>query len=177
MINIRLIEESDAPIISQAFSTQGWHKPAEQYVRYWHESQAGTRAVLIAEAEGEFAGYLTIMWQSGYPPFFEANIPEVVDFNVLQKFQRQGIGTALMDEAERLIAQRSNVAGIGFGLMHDYGNAQILYAKRGYIPDGRGVFGHGRWLKEGDQITMGHDIALYLTKNVQHLQTDEKIVK
>ena len=172
MLKIRALKQNDAPNISAAFLAQGWHKPTAQYEQYWQESQVGSRSVILAELEGEFAGYLTIMWQSNYPPFYEANIPEVVDFNVLQKFQRQGIGTALMDEAEQLIAQRSTVAGIGFGLMHDYGNAQILYAKRGYVPDGRGVFGHGRWLEDGDEITMGHDIALYLVKTVQHLQIE-----
>ena len=36
-------------------------------------------------------------------------------------------------------AQRSDHAGIGFGLYADYGAAQRLYIKRGYIPDGRGA--------------------------------------
>lgn len=167
MAVVRLLTETDATRISQAFAEQGWHKSVEQYRTYFEESQAGSRTVLIAETEnGAFAGYTTIVWQSHYPPFLEANVPEIVDFNVLIKYQRRGIGSALMDAAEALIAQRSNTAGIGFGLMHDYGNAQILYTKRGYIPDGRGIFSHGRWLKDGDKLTLGHDVALYLTKSV-----------
>lgn len=166
MVLIRHMTADDCTEISAAFSKQGWDKPESQYESYWHETVDGTRVVLLAEIQNQFAGYLTIVWCSDYPPFRERAIPEVVDFNVLIKFQRQGVGTALMDEAEALIAEQSAVAGIGVGLMHDYGKAQILYAKRGYVPDGRGIFAHGRWLSDGDEITIDHDIALYLTKNL-----------
>ena len=166
MIQIREIDADDPVLLEQAFTAQGWHKPAVQFKRYLHEHQSGKRVVLLAEYAGEFAGYLTIMWLSDYPPFREAGVPEVVDFNVLIKFQRRGVGTRLMDEAERRIGARSGVAGIGFGLMHDYGAAQALYVRRGYVPDGRGVFAHGRWLNDGDQTTIDHDVALYLTKQL-----------
>lgn len=165
MIAIRELIEADCDLISAAFSQQGWNKPAAQYQKYWRESQQGSRLVLVAEFDQVFAGYVTIVWESDYPPFRETQIPEIVDFNVLFKYQQRGVGTALMDEAERRIAQRSNKVGIGVGLMADYGNAQILYAKRGYIPDGRGIFGHGRWLAYGEQITIDDDVALYLTKS------------
>ena len=83
------------------------------------------------------------------------------------KFQRRGIGTALMDAAEKRIAQHADVAGIGVGLMTDYGNAQMLYVKRGYIPDGCGIFARGHWLTYGDQITIDDDVVLYLTKRLR----------
>lgn len=165
-IVIRELQLADATLIEHAFANQGWHKPAAQYEQYFAEQAAGKRVVLLAETEGAFAGYLTIVWQSTYPPFVEANIPEIVDFNVLKKFQRRGIGSQLMDTAEARIKPRSTTAGIGFGLMHDYGKAQILYAHRGYIPDGRGIYAHGRWLNDGDEVIINHDIALYLTKEL-----------
>jgi GNAT superfamily N-acetyltransferase len=167
MIVIREIIEADCSLISVAFDRQGWQKPVAQYQNYWLESQQGRRTVLVAEYDDEFAGYVTIVWQSDYPPFKIAQIPEIVDFNVLIKFQRCGIGTALMDEAEHRIAERFDTVGIGVGLMADYGRAQILYAKRGYVPDGRGIFGYGRWLTYGDQLTVDDNVALYFTKNLQ----------
>ena len=170
MLEIRPLAAIDPPIISQAFRLQGWQKPVSQYEQYLHEQQAGTRDVLVAQVEGAFAGYLTIVWESNYPPFKQENIPEIVDFNVLEKFQRQGVGTALMDGAEAKVFERSAIGeakvGIGVGLMHDYGKAQILYAKRGYVPDGRGIFAHGRWLGYGDKIVINDDVALYLTKQL-----------
>jgi GNAT superfamily N-acetyltransferase len=163
---LRPLTIEDCPAISQAFALQGWQKPTQQYLDYLHEVSEGRRDVIVAEVNGEFAGYLTIVWESGYPPFREAGIPEIVDFNVLKKFQRRGIGTLLMDAAERKIAGRSPIAGIGVGLTPDYGAAQILYIKRGYIPDGRGVFSHGRFVTYGDTIPVDDDFTLCLTKTL-----------
>jgi GNAT superfamily N-acetyltransferase len=163
---IRPIQESDCTLISEAFMAQGWDKPVSQYHYYYQLQEAGARDVLIAALDGQFAGYLTIVWESGYAPFREQQIPEVVDFNVLMKFRRQGIGTALMDEAERRIAGVAGYAGIGVGLLADYGAAQALYARRGYVPDGRGVHLDGRTLKYGDEVVMGDDLVLSLRKNL-----------
>ena len=117
-------------------------------------------------AAGEFAGYVTVVWESDYPPFRDAGIPEIVDFNVLIKFQRQGVGTVLLDGAERCIAERSRVAGIGVGLTADYGAAQVLYVKRGYIPDGRGLAQAGRAIRHGEQVTVDDDLAVYFMKRL-----------
>jgi ribosomal protein S18 acetylase RimI-like enzyme len=89
-----------------------------------------------------------------------------VDFNVLIKRQRRGIGTALMDEAERRIAARSAVAGIGVGLTADYGAAQVLYCKRGYVPDGCGAIQRGQAIRYGEQILVDDDLVIYLTRRV-----------
>ncbi len=45
----------------------------------------------------------------------------------------------MLDTAEALIAERATAAGLGCGLYADYGPALLLYLKRGYLPDGRGV--------------------------------------
>ena len=167
MITIREMIKNDAEPMATAFSAQGWQKPAAQFAAYWRESNTGARLVLLANVAGAFAGYLTIVWESDYPPFRAAGIPEIVDFNVLMTYQRRGVGTALMDEAERQIAQRAHTAGIGVGLLPDFGNAQILYVKRGYLPDGRGLFAHGRWLEHGDAIRIDDFVALYFTKKLR----------
>lgn len=164
-IEIREMRLEDCELISRAFAAQGWNKPVAQYQTYWEEMQAGKRFVLVAECNHQFAGYVTIVWESDYPPFREVGIPEIMDFNVLIKNQRRGIGTRLMDEAETPIVMHSPIAGIGVGLTPDYGAAQILYVKRGYIPDGRGVFQHGRYLKATDQVIVDN-LVLYLRKNV-----------
>jgi len=91
--------EPDCEPISEAFAAQGWNKPVAQYQRYMRESIAGTRAVLVAERDGEFAGYVNVLWASDYAPFRAEQIPEIADFNVLERFQRQGIGSALLDAA------------------------------------------------------------------------------
>jgi GNAT superfamily N-acetyltransferase len=123
--------------------------------------------VFVAFVNGEFAGYLTICWHSLYEPFRKENIPEIVDFNVLPKFRRQGIGTQLMDMAEDAIAKVNPIAGIGVGLDPDYGAAQRLYVLRGYVPDGRGLHYRDHFVKYGEQITVDDELALYLTKELK----------
>lgn len=161
---IREMVEADCAVISGAFAAQGWDKPLSQYQAYLQESLEGRRVVLVAEYEGQFAGYVNILWVSDYPPFKAAGIPEIADFNVLLKYRRQGIGTALLDEAEKRISTRSAVSGIGVGLTEDYGPAHIMYIRRGYIPDGRGLFQDGKHLKYGDQAIVNDDLTLCFTK-------------
>lgn len=160
------MKPEDCRLITEAFIKQSWNKPLKQFQDYIIGQATGRREVLIAEFEGEFAGYLTIVWQSKYPPFGENNIPEINDFNVLIKFRRKGIGTALMDAAENLVAEKAEIVGIGVGLTPDYGAAQRLYAKRGYVPDGRGIFQGETFLKYGDRITVDDDLTLWLTKQM-----------
>jgi len=165
--NIRLLESEDIPQIVKAFEELGWNKPAAQYERYFAEQMFDVRDIHVAFVENQFAGYLTICWTSTYPPFQEAQIPEIVDFNVLPKYRRQGIGTALMDKAESEIAKASNIAGIGVGMTPDYGAAQRLYILRGYIPDGRGLYHRNHYPVYGEQVTVDDDLAIFLTKELK----------
>lgn len=165
-IQIREMAEEDCETISRAFAAQGWTKPVTQYLGYFQESKAGQRTVLVAECDGQFAGYVTIVWESDYPPFKEDRIPEIADFNVLLRYRRRGIGSALMNEAEKRVSKRSAVVGIGVGLTADYGPAQALYVKRGYVPDGRGISRRGKHLKHGETVTVDDHLVLYLTRRL-----------
>ena len=166
-LKIRLLEERDVEPIGAAFEGIGWKDRRPTLRRYLSEQDDGRRTVLVALAGDVFAGYLTIDWSSAYPPFQKAGIPEITDFNVLPRFRRLGIGTRLMDEAERRIAERSTVAGAGFGMDPDYGAAQRMYVKRGYVPDGAGLRYKDRYIKHGDQVTVDDSLALYLTKRLR----------
>jgi GNAT superfamily N-acetyltransferase len=165
--SIRLLERNNIPEIVNAFQKLGWNKPALQYERYLMEQKLKTRDVYVAFVKGEFAGYLTICWSSYYEPFQKENIPEIVDFNVLPKFRRLGIGTQLMDKAEDEIAKVSSIVGIGVGMTPDYGAAQRLYVLRGYVPDGRGLHYKSHYIEYGEEIIVDDHMALYLTKKLK----------
>jgi ribosomal protein S18 acetylase RimI-like enzyme len=167
---LRPLVDADCTLISQDFARQGWRKPVEQNQAYLREAAQGRREILVAEVDGAFAGYLTIVWESDYLPFQQAGIPEIVDLNVLQKFQRRGIATTLLDAAEGRIAERAQIAGIGVGLTADYGPAQALYVKRGYVPDGRGAVSHGAFIRYGESISVDDDLVLYLTRVLETVQ-------
>ena len=166
-LTVREMTIEEPPIMAKAFRAQGWNKSQDQYEKYYREQIEDKRTVLVAELNGKFVGYLTIVWESHYPPFRDAGIPEIVDFNILMAHQRKGIGTVLMDKAEARISEKSNVAGIGVGLNTDYGAAQIMYARRGYIPDGRGIQYDGKQLKFGYKTTVDHNLVLCFTKKLK----------
>ena len=135
---IQRMTERDVARIARTFSC--WGKKQELCQRYWKENNEGKRVTLVTVSAGQVIGYTNVVWQSDYEPFLEADIPEINNMSVITKFQKQGIGTALIQEAERIaIAKDKKEIGIGFGLTPDYGSAQRLYVKLGYIPDGRGA--------------------------------------
>ncbi|WP_309709693.1 GNAT family N-acetyltransferase [Armatimonas sp.] len=173
MLTLEKLVASDIVEIAAAFAKLGWNKPASQYEAYLAEQDARERRVIIARWSGVFVGYVTVVWHAHYAPFAAENIPEIADFNVLPEWRKRGIGTALMDEAERLIAQRSPVAGIGVGMTADYGAAQRLYVKRGYIPDGRGLTYEGKVLTYGESTTNDDSLVLYFTKSLEQVSQGE----
>lgn len=166
-LTIRNLEKGDCRIIAQAFQAQGWNKPEAQYFSYYDEMINEKRDVLVALADNVFAGYLTIMWKTFYPPFREKNIPEIMDLNVLEKFQRRGIASRLLDEAESRIAERSDTAGIGVGLYKSYGTAQRLYIRRGYVPDGLGLSYNEVFPEYGETVKVDDDLIICFTKKLK----------
>lgn len=163
---IRVMDQSDPEPISAAFTALGWHKPATMFQRYLAEQAEGQRLAFVAEWHGKFAGYVTLMWISDYSPFAERQVPEICDLNVLPALRGQGIGNALLDRAESAAAARSNVVGIGVGLYSDYGAAQRIYVRRGYLPDGRGVMYNNQPVAPGATIRIDDQAALMLTRSV-----------
>ena len=166
IIQIRLLEESDPPSIAAAFTKMRWNNPEAQYRRYLHEQIAGTRKCFVAVVNRQFAGYVTINWRPAYVGFADLNIPEIQDLNVLTTFRRKGIATRLLDRAEGEAGRRSDVVGIAVGLHPGYNAAQRLYAKRGYIPDGRGITYRNCFVEEGASVVMDDDLVMHLTKQI-----------
>ncbi|MEV0289482.1 MULTISPECIES: GNAT family N-acetyltransferase [unclassified Kribbella] len=161
---IRALRDDDPEVISGAMAAIGWDKPVSQYEKYLAEQRDGVRDVLVATVDEEYAGYVTVRWESPYQPFH--GIPEIQDFNVLPKFRRRGIGSGLMDTAEALVAERSDVVAIGVGLYADYGTAQRMYVRRGYIPDGRGILYNLQQVPPGEMVRNDDDAILMFSKSL-----------
>ena len=165
---IRQMNANDPEIINNAFALQGWKdKSIELFDKYLAEQDINKRITLIAEIDRNFAGYINVKWKSKYPFFLEKNIPEITDFNVLIKYRRLGIGKKLLNRAEEIVRERSDFAGIGVGLYSDYGAAQIMYIKNGYIPDGNGIYNDNGYIKPGETIIIDDDVTLYFIKKLR----------
>ncbi len=124
-------------------------------------------ASLIATAGSDVIGYVAIVWESNYAGFRNRGIPLVHQIAVAGPFRRQDVATRLMDAAEQLARDRGVATlGITVGLFDEYGPAQRLYARRGYVPDGRGACWGQRPLSKGMQVTMDDDLIVWLTKDL-----------
>lgn len=160
----RFLTQSDIPHIVSAFTDIGWNKPTPLYQKYLKEQENDQRCVWLAFKDNDFAGYVTLKWHSDYLPFNEQNIPEISDLNVLPKFRKLGVASTLLDRAEAEALKKSPIVGIGVGLFSDYGDAQKLYIKRGYIPDGLGITYNYHPVKFGDSVPLDDDLVLWFRK-------------
>lgn len=163
--SIRKMQESDIKDLYRGFISQGWPGREEILARYFLEQECGEREVLVAEVGGALAGYITILPCAKQGPFAEI-YPELSDFNVFEPFQNQGIGNLLMEEVEKRVKLISDKVTLGVGLHSGYGPAQRLYIKRGYIPDGSGVW-YQNHRPAMDAICEDiADLVLYLSKDL-----------
>ncbi len=162
----RSLTQDDIPSIVSAFTELGWHKPQSLYEKYFEEQENNQRCVWVALKEGAFAGYVTLKWHSKYALFHEENIPEISDLNVLPKFRKQRIGSALLERAETEAHKKSSTVGIGVGLSADYGDAQKLYVKRSYLPDGRGITSNYQSVSFDSDVRLDDDLVLWFTKRL-----------
>ena len=168
---IRSLTEEDIKAIVSSFHQIGWDKSPSLFEGYLKEQELGARIVWVAHFKGEFAGYVTLKWQSQYPSFKAQNISEIMDLNVLPSFRKMGIASLLLDTAEKEAATRSKIVGIGVGLYAGedggYGAAQRLYIKRGYIPDGKGVTYNYEPTVPGNSYPLDDDLVLWFTKKLR----------
>ena len=171
---IRSMQESDARIFTDEETAQGWHADISKYLEELKDQADGKCISLTAEYRGNPAGYVQIYRTAKDGPFRGPGIPEIVDLGVLEKYRRQGIGSRLMDTAERIAGSRADTVCLGVGLHDGYGSAQRMYIKRGYIPDGSGVWYRDRPCTPYDTIyTNDDDLILYLSKKLPRTQAPE----
>lgn len=164
---VRQATSNDAEWMQESFAQIGWTKPEGYFADCCRLQEDGKLVLLVAEDNGQYVGHCKIVWEPGYPYFKEHAIPETQDLNVLGSYRRQGVASALMDEAERRIGQRSEWAGIGFGLYGDYGAAQRMYVLRGYVPDGMGIVYQDVYVTPGESYRVDDDLVLGLVKKLR----------
>ena len=166
-IIIRDMTRLDAQIITDEEVAQGWNQTIDKYEMRLQHQKEGKSIALVAEYNGAVAGYINVYPDSQAGAFAGRGYPEIVDFGVLEKYRRHGIGTRLMDAAEQIAARYSDTVYLGVGLHSGYGSAQRMYARRGYIPDGTGV-----WYKDkvcppyDSSCENDDDLVLYMSKRL-----------
>lgn len=165
-ILIRTIENSDAQVICDEEIAQGWHQTIDKYLKRIEEHKNGTCIALVAEYQGNVAGYVNVYPDCKSGAMGNQGIPQIMDFGVLEKYRCKGIGTKLMDIAEEIAKGFANTVYLGVGLHSGYGSAQRMYVKRGYIPDGSGVWYEDRVCRPYAGCCNDDELVLYFSKKL-----------
>ncbi len=164
---IRRMQKSDAQKITEEEIAQGWDATVEKYeMRLLHQSE-GRSAAFVAEYHGNVAGYINLYYHAEKGAFAEQGYPEIVDFGVLEKYRNKGIGSRLMDIAERTASVYSDYVCLGVGLYGGYGSAQRMYVKRGYVFDGSGVWYQDKICEPYAECCNDDDLILYMSKRLK----------
>lgn len=166
-ISIKPFVAEDIPCIVSNFAKHHWPKPASTFEAYFDEQKHNERVIWLAFYKNEFAGYITLKWKSSYQPFKNQGIPEIMDLNVLPPYRNKGIGSTMLDVAEKESAKQQPVVGLGVGLYEGYGCAQKLYISRGYTPDGLGITYDYNRVEPGCTVCLDDDLVLWFTKRLK----------
>ena len=165
-IAVQLVDEGNSESAVRFLSEWVCDGEAEAR-RYLAEHVEPDGISLIATSGPDAVGYVAVIWESYYAGFRSRGIPLVHQISVSEPWRRRGVATLLMDVAEQRAADRGiTTLGITVGLFDEYGPAQRLYGRRGYIPDGRGACRGQRPLSKGMQVTMDDDLIIWLTKDL-----------
>ena len=164
---IRNMEPADAQPITDGEIAQGWDASVAKYEMRLRDQAAGRAVALVAEVEGQPVGYINVSPDAQTGAFGGRGLPEIVDFGVLERYRRRGIGGRLMDVAERIAGEYADTVYLGVGLHSGYGSAQRMYVKRGYIPDGTGVWYQDRICDPYAPCVNDDDLVLYLSKKLK----------
>ena len=136
----------------------------------FQDHENGESTTILGYEAGRLVGIVTVRWHSRYPPFRRQQIPLIQNIEIRYEDRGRGLGGLMLERTEQEIARRSPLAGICVGIMASYGPAQRLYVKRGYVPDGRSVCHPDEPIQEGEVVTIGHDLLLWLVKDVSPMK-------
>ncbi|MEO3944971.1 GNAT family N-acetyltransferase [Gorillibacterium sp. CAU 1737] len=143
-----------------------WY-PKEYFEGWLTANREGNRLTRLVFHEGKLAGWCHLLRVSDYPSFQEEQIPEINDLVIFPEFRRKKLASRLLEELERAAAAWNCArVGLGVGLYGDYGPAQLLYAKRGYHLDGKGMSYKNQRVKAGQEVPIDDELLVYLVKDL-----------
>ena len=160
------MEIGDDKIFQETYLSYGWDSSIEVYENYYIEQEENKRKVFVAVCEGEVCGYCTLVLNPAEGPWIGKGYPEIVDLSVFNHMQNRGIGNKLLDVIEQDAAKISDIVFLAVGLHSGYGAAQRIYVKRGYIPDGNGVWYQGNPLEQYAPCCNDDDLLLFMSKKL-----------
>lgn len=162
MISIREAAKADIPFLYELYQSIG--KKDDGY--FEHVFEQGS-VILIAALEGADCGFCIYNMKPRYSVYRKLGIPEIQDLNVVPQARRNGVARALIKWCEGLARSKNcTQIGISVGLFKDYGPAQILYTRMGYIPDGNGVTYDREGVRPYSSYIIDDNLSLMMVKDL-----------
>lgn len=162
MIKIREATKSDLSVLYDLYRVIG--KKDDGYFEHMMEQGA---IILIASLDGEDCGFCIYNPRPRYSVYRKLGIPEIQDLNVIPAARRNGVASALIKWCEGMARSRNcSQIGISVGLFKDYGPAQILYTKMGYVPDGNGVTYDRESIRPYTSYIIDDNLSLMMVKDL-----------
>lgn len=134
-------------------------------IGFAQDMQDGRRIIWTARDGDRLLGQVTLQHESEYPPFRKGGIFEIVDLWVDHAQRRNGVGRGLLNIAiEYARARHCPAVGLGCGVTANFGAAHCLYASRGFMPDGSGLWVQGHQAKMDETVTLGEGVLMMWVK-------------
>lgn len=168
-IILRQLQASDTEqiAITFQFTWTSFEQNIKKWNQYYKEQQDNIRFVCVVEKANKLIGYGSLLYISKYSYFSDHKISEINDIWILQDERKKGLGAMLIKYLEDIArAKFYTQIGLGVGLYSDYGAAQRLYCKLGYLPDGNGITYKNIAVVPGKKYTIDDDLVLWLIKSL-----------
>ena len=165
-IEVRPIREYEIPALCEAEGDKS-EENFQYYQRYLTWQSEGECTFLIALLNGEIAGYVFVLYQDRWGSMADARQPGLADLNVFPWHRRCGVGNALLEKAEEIAALHGNALHLDVHVTATAGQAHRLYFRRGYLPDGRGVYHKYKQYDAALGEVNPEDLTLLLIKSLK----------
>jgi ribosomal protein S18 acetylase RimI-like enzyme len=146
-----------------------WPLPTDVHDRHFSRQLSGSETFVVAWQDGEAVGSVVIRWQ--HPELGEVDtthpgVVEVAHLQVRPDRRRRGVGTCLMEAAERLARLRA-VPWLGLGVGVDNPEATALYESLGYMRTGIGTQSEYEYVDESGVAQHASEWDEYMIKNLE----------
>lgn len=168
MIIRQMTQEDIKPLAEKfCFSWTTLNASVEKWERYNQAQNEEKRFVAVVEIDRELVGYGSLLRDTQYPYFKNANIPEINDLWIDEKYRSRRLATKLITFLENKARSEGCLQiGIGVGLYADYGKAQKLYGHLGYVLDGNGMTYKGNPVVAGESYPVDDELTIWFKKNL-----------
>jgi GNAT superfamily N-acetyltransferase len=126
--------------LAETFPERDYQQFEQDYLNHLQEKHLLLVAEYREEEELFALGYVTVIWEASYTPFWRRRIPEIIALHVGEPFQGNGIGSDLLLACEREVARRGYRAlGVSLPVDPAFQPAMRLFGRAGYQQDGLGI--------------------------------------